>query len=130
MKRQQISSGTPWESIAGYSRAIRVGNLVFVAGTTAADTTGQIQHPNDPYGQVVYILRKIESALQAVHAQLSDVVRTRVYVANMDDWEQIAKGHHEFFHDIRPVNTMVEVSRLANSEMLVEIEVDAVVEDE
>lgn len=129
MKRQHISSGTPWESIAGYSRAIRVGNLVFVAGTTAADPNGEIQHPHDPYGQVVYILRKIEAALKQVNAQLSDVVRTRVYVANMDDWEAIAKGHHEFFHDIRPVNTMIEVSRLATSEMLVEIEVDAVVSE-
>ncbi|WP_416673109.1 RidA family protein [Egbenema bharatensis] len=127
MKRQQISTGTPWESIAGYSRAVRVGNLVFVAGTTAADDTGQIQHPGDPYGQTAYILRKIEAALQAVDAQLTDVVRTRVYVANMDDWQSIAKAHREWFEQIRPVNAMVEVSRLATPEMLVEIEVDAVV---
>lgn len=127
MERQQISSGTPWEAIAGYSRAVRVGPFVYVAGTTAADASGTIQHPGQPYEQTVYILRKIEAALAAVNAQLSHVVRTRVYLTNMNDWDAIAKAHGEYFGSIRPANTLVEVSRLATPEMLVEIEVDAVV---
>jgi enamine deaminase RidA (YjgF/YER057c/UK114 family) len=127
MERQQFSTGTPWEAIAGYSRAVRVGAFVYVAGTTASNAAGEIQHRGDLYGQTVYILRKIESALQAVEASLQDVVRTRVYLTNMDDWQQATQAHGEFFRDIRPANTLVEVSRLATPEMLVEIEVDAVV---
>lgn len=127
MERQQVSSGTPWESIAGYSRAVRVGSFVYVSGTTASDDQGQIQHPGDLYGQAVYIYRKIEAALQSVNASLKDVVRTRVYVINMDEWRQATQAHHDFFSTIRPANTLVEVSRLAVPEMLVEIEVDAVV---
>jgi enamine deaminase RidA (YjgF/YER057c/UK114 family) len=127
MERQLFSSGTPWEAIAGYSRAVRVGPFVYVAGTTASDPSGKIASPDNPYEQAVYILKKIESALQAVNAQLSHVVRTRVYITNMDDWQQITKAHSEFFQNIRPANTLVEVSRLATPEMLVEIEVDAVV---
>jgi enamine deaminase RidA (YjgF/YER057c/UK114 family) len=127
LERRQVSSGTPWESIAGYSRAVRVGDFVYISGTTASDEQGQIQAPGDLYGQAVYIFQKIEAALQAVGASLTDVVRTRVYVTRMDDWQQVTKAHHEFFHTIRPANTLVEVSRLAAPEMLVEIEVDAVV---
>ncbi|NJO39947.1 MAG: RidA family protein [Cyanobacteria bacterium CRU_2_1] len=130
MERKQVSTGTPWEAIVGYSRAVRVGAFVYVAGTTAADVNGEIQHPDDPYQQTVYILRKIESALQAVDARLEHVVRVRIYVTNIDNWQQIAKAHHEFFEQIRPVNTLVEVSRLATSDMLVEIDVDAVVLEE
>lgn len=129
MERQQISSGTPWEAIAGYSRAVRVGPFVYVAGTTAADAEGRIQNPDDPYGQAVYILQKIEAALGAVGAKLEHVVRTRVYITNMDDWQPIAKAHHEFFQTIRPANTLVEISRLATPDMLVEIEVDAVISE-
>lgn len=127
MERQTFSTGTPWESLAGYSRAVRVGPFVYVSGTTASNPSGQIQHPGDLYGQAVYIFRKIESSLQAVGASLKDVVRTRVYVTNMDEWQQATRAHHEFFQDIRPANTLVEVSRLATPDMLVEIEVDAYV---
>jgi len=127
MERQNFSTGTPWESLAGYSRAVRIGPFVYVSGTTASDADGQIQHVGDLYGQAVYVYRKIESSLQAVGASLQDVVRTRVYVTNMDAWQQATRAHHEFFQDIRPANTLVEVSRLATPEMLVEIEVDAYV---
>jgi enamine deaminase RidA (YjgF/YER057c/UK114 family) len=127
MERKHISTGTPWEAIAGYSRAVRVGPFIFVSGTTAADETGQIHHPGDLYGQAVYIFKKIETSLHAAGASLKDVVRTRVYVTQMDNWQQVTKAHHEFFGDIRPANTLVEISRLATPDMLVEIEVDAVV---
>ncbi len=125
MERQQLSTGTPWEAIAGYSRAVRVGPLVYVSGTTASDVNGQIQSPGDLYGQAVYIFQKIEAALHGLGASLTDVVRTRVYITNMNDWEQVTKAHSEFFDTIRPANTLVEVSKLAAPEMLVEIEVDA-----
>ncbi|MBD1910862.1 MULTISPECIES: RidA family protein [unclassified Leptolyngbya] len=125
MERQNFSTGTPWESLAGYSRAVRVGPFVYVSGTTASDASGQIQHPGDLYGQAIYIYQKIEGALKAVGASLQDVVRTRVYVTNMDEWQQATRAHHEVFQDIRPANTLVEVSRLATPDMLVEIEVDA-----
>lgn len=127
MERIHISTGTPWEAIAGYSRAVRVGSMVYVSGTTAIDEQGRIQHPGDPYGQVVYILKKIEAALVAAGAQLADVVRTRVYIVNLDYVEPVVKAHGEFFQTIRPANTLVAVSGLATPEMLVEIEVDAVV---
>lgn len=129
MDRQQISTGTPWEAIAGYSRAVRVGPFIFVSGTTATDANGQITHLNDPYGQTRQILKKIETALQDLGAELQNVVRTRVYITNMGDWEHIAKAHHESFHAIRPANTLVEVSRLATPDMLVEIDVDAIIPD-
>jgi enamine deaminase RidA (YjgF/YER057c/UK114 family) len=127
MHRQNVSSGTPWEDINAYSRIVRVGQLVYVSGTTAADESGTIQHPGDMYGQAAYILRKIEKALQSVGANLTDVVRTTVYLTDMDQFAQAAKAHKEFFDTVRPANTLVEVSRLATPEMLVEIAVDAVI---
>lgn len=126
-ERQLFSTGTPWEAKAGYSRAVRVGALVYVSGTTAADASGQIQHPGDAYAQAVYIYKKIETSLQALNANLTHVVRTRVYVTDMNCIEQVIQAHHEVFEHICPANTLVEVSRLATPEMLVEIEVDAVV---
>lgn len=127
MKRQLISSGTPWETSVGYSRAVRVGNLIFVSGTTASDEAGQTVSVRDAYGQTQFILRKIESALHEAGASLNDVVRTRLFVTDIDRWEEIGKAHGEFFSTIHPAATMVEVSRLINSDHLVEIEVDAVI---
>jgi enamine deaminase RidA (YjgF/YER057c/UK114 family) len=129
MPRQRISSNTPWERIAGYSRAVRVGNLVFVAGTTASDATGQVQHPGDAAAQTLYILRKIEAALAEAGAALGDVVRTRIFVRNIDDWEAVARAHGSVFSDIRPANTLVRAEPIT-PEMLVEIEADAVVNAE
>jgi enamine deaminase RidA (YjgF/YER057c/UK114 family) len=127
MERQLISSGTPWETSVGYSRAVRVGNLIFVSGTTASDEAGQTISVGDAYGQTQFILRKIESALTEAGASLNHVVRTRLFVIDIDRWEEIGKAHSEFFAEIRPAATMVEVSRLINPDHLVEIEVDAVI---
>jgi enamine deaminase RidA (YjgF/YER057c/UK114 family) len=124
-QRQFHSSGGKWEPIVGYSRAVRVGNHVFVAGTTAADPDGKVT--GGAYEQTQKALLTIHQALEAVGASLADVVRTRIFVKNMDDWETIGRAHGEVFRNIRPVATMVEVSRLIAPEMLVEIEVDAVV---
>jgi enamine deaminase RidA (YjgF/YER057c/UK114 family) len=129
MERKLVSSGTPWEASVGYSRAVRVGHWVSVAGTTAANEQGTIISA-DPYEQAVYILQKIERALQAVDARLDHVVRTRMYLVNVDDFEAVTQAHGEVFGTIRPASTLVEVSRLAVPEMLVEIEADAIVHDE
>ena len=127
--RSNYSSGTPWESIAGYSRAVRVGNIIEVAGTTAVDTEGQVVGAGDISKQTDYIFNKIRNALNDAGSKMSDVIRTRMYLTDINDWETVARVHGDIFSDIKPVSTLVEVGGLIDEELLIEIEVSAVVSD-
>ena len=127
--RHNYSTHTPWEELAGYSRAVRIGNIIAVSGTTASNAAGEVQHIGDAGAQATYIIRKIEASLQQAGATLSDVIRTRIFVANIADWEAVARAHGAIFGNIRPANTLVSAS-MVDPRQLVEIEADAVISNE
>ena len=127
-QRTNLSSGAKWEDIVGYSRAVKIGKFIAVSGTTAVDENNNIIGKNDPYLQTLFIFQKIEKALKQLGATMDNVIRTRMFVTNINSWEEIGKAHGEFFKNIKPAATMLEVSKLIDPELLVEIEVDAVME--
>lgn len=127
MERTNISSGAKWEDIVGYSRAVKVGNRIEVSGTTATDENGELVGTGDPYAQAMQAFENVERAVAVAGASMADVVRTRMYVTDVDDWEAVGRAHADFFSDVKPAATLVEVSRLIDPEMLVEVEAEAVI---